>query len=224
MKLKKIASLALAGIMAVSMLTACGEGGSSSSEPTTPVTPTTGVADGANSVASDYGKSLNLVYNEDSDLLTALTKAAADCYKSKDIEDAVTNKGYEGVKDSAKNSDIVAKISKSLAGTETAIGTDYTIFKNIASEGTKKYAVVYTIGGNFDIDQAGAMVAQYLNGTKAGGVVNNTNMPSANGTAQLKADYSADIAAVKLTSNDSSSKSIWVVTVLFTQTVTSAKA
>ena len=41
MKLKKIASLALAGIMAVSMLTACGEGtnnsnsGSSSSEPTT---------------------------------------------------------------------------------------------------------------------------------------------------------------------------------------------
>ncbi len=41
MKLKKIASLALAGIMAVSMLTACGEGtnngdsGSSSSQPTT---------------------------------------------------------------------------------------------------------------------------------------------------------------------------------------------
>ena len=39
MKLKKIASLALAGIMAVSMLTACGEGGSSSSEPTNPVVP-----------------------------------------------------------------------------------------------------------------------------------------------------------------------------------------
>ena len=42
MKLKKIASLALAGIMAVSMLTACGEGtsnsGSSSSENTTPAT------------------------------------------------------------------------------------------------------------------------------------------------------------------------------------------
>ena len=40
MKLKKIASLALAGIMAVSMLTACGEGtgnSGSSSEPTTPV-------------------------------------------------------------------------------------------------------------------------------------------------------------------------------------------
>ena len=41
MKLKKIASLALAGIMAVSMLAACGEGtnngnsGSSSSQPTT---------------------------------------------------------------------------------------------------------------------------------------------------------------------------------------------
>ena len=32
MKLKKIVSLALAGIMAVSMLTACGDKGSSSSE------------------------------------------------------------------------------------------------------------------------------------------------------------------------------------------------
>ena len=35
MKLKKIASLALAGIMAVSMLAGCGEA-ASSSEPTTP--------------------------------------------------------------------------------------------------------------------------------------------------------------------------------------------
>ena len=40
MKLKKIVSLALAGIMAVSMLTACGEG-ASSSQPTQPEKPTT---------------------------------------------------------------------------------------------------------------------------------------------------------------------------------------
>ena len=40
MKLKKIVSLALAGILAVSMLTACGEGSSSSSTPT-PNEPTT---------------------------------------------------------------------------------------------------------------------------------------------------------------------------------------
>ena len=47
MKLKKIASLALAGIMAVSMLTACGEGtgnSGSSSEPTTPVANNANVA------------------------------------------------------------------------------------------------------------------------------------------------------------------------------------
>ena len=39
MKLKKIASLALAGIMAVSMLAGCKDNPSSSSEPTNPVTP-----------------------------------------------------------------------------------------------------------------------------------------------------------------------------------------
>ena len=44
MKLKKIASLALAGIMAVSMLAGCNGSSSSSSEPTTPPETVTGVA------------------------------------------------------------------------------------------------------------------------------------------------------------------------------------
>ena len=46
MKLKKIASLALAGIMAVSMLTACGEGtgNGNSGSSSTPTTPASGYA------------------------------------------------------------------------------------------------------------------------------------------------------------------------------------
>ena len=53
MKLKKIASLALAGIMAVSMLTACGEGGKKEEDPSSSeITTINGAAEALNSVLS----------------------------------------------------------------------------------------------------------------------------------------------------------------------------
>ncbi|OUN67948.1 hypothetical protein B5G12_13275 [Faecalibacterium sp. An58] len=53
MKLKKIASLALAGIMAVSMLTACGEGGKKEEDPSSSeVTTVSGAAEALNAALS----------------------------------------------------------------------------------------------------------------------------------------------------------------------------
>ena len=53
MKLKKIASLALAGIMAVSMLTACGEGGKKEEDPSSSeVTTVSGAAAALNNALS----------------------------------------------------------------------------------------------------------------------------------------------------------------------------
>ena len=53
MKLKKIASLALAGIMAVSMLAGCSNNGSSSSEPETETNPVSGAAAAINGKLDD---------------------------------------------------------------------------------------------------------------------------------------------------------------------------
>ena len=55
MKLKKIASLMLAGVMAVSMLAGC-KGSANSGEEENPVVPTTGIVADANGVLTDDQK------------------------------------------------------------------------------------------------------------------------------------------------------------------------
>ena len=74
MKLKKIASLALAGIMAVSMLAGCKDGGNT--EPENPVVPSTsGVASYLNDMlTSDQSKNISF---EDDSTLRANTLAVA---------------------------------------------------------------------------------------------------------------------------------------------------
>ncbi len=82
MKLKKIASLALAGIMAVSMLTACGEGtgngnsGSSSSEPTAPAGYTATVYAELSKTTKDILKT------KENSVVTDMANAAKAAYKA----------------------------------------------------------------------------------------------------------------------------------------------
>ena len=79
MKLKKIASLMLAGVMAVSMLAGCGESSSSSSsKPTTPPVTTTGLAAALNDARTKYAKEIGLTYEEDSTLASILSTVAHD--------------------------------------------------------------------------------------------------------------------------------------------------
>ena len=67
MKLKKIASLALAGIMAVSMLTACGEGGKKEEDPSSSeVTTVSGAAEALNAALSQ--KKDVIKFESDADL------------------------------------------------------------------------------------------------------------------------------------------------------------
>ena len=225
MKLKKIASLMLAGIMAVSMLAGCKDGASSNTpDDDTVVTPVaTGVAAGANGVLSDYAvKTLGVSFEEDKALLDALT-AASSSYKSKDIEDLVTKNGYESAAMATKGADIAKKISKAMAGTETAYtqynGSNGSGMFTLSGEGTKKVVAVYTVGANYDAKQAGAMVGHSL--CNSGDLMTAGFMPASNAT--YNASYDADIAAVKITSNDTSSKSMWLVAVVLTQTVVEAK-
>ena len=225
MKLKKIASLMLAGIMAVSMLAGCKSGENTNDNEKPPVVDpvATGVAAGANGVISDYAvKTLGVSFEEDKALLDALTAASSE-YKSKDIEDLVTAKGYEAAALSTKEAALVKKISKTMAGVESAYlnynSNSTSAFNSLTAAGTKKLATVFTVGANYTAEQAGAMVGRYL--CQAGGLMTSTFMAASNGT--YNASYDADIAAVKVTSNDTSSKSMWLVAIVLTQTVVEAK-
>ena len=77
MKLKKIASLALAGIMAVSMLTACNTTSEQPQDPTTPptTTPATGKSAVFEAALSDLAD-VKITMSDSNDLQTALDTAA----------------------------------------------------------------------------------------------------------------------------------------------------
>ena len=76
MKLKKIASLALAGIMAVSMLTACGEGTGNNTNPPASSTPTTsaGLVSDVEDAIKDLNSTLTISVDENSALEDYIAK------------------------------------------------------------------------------------------------------------------------------------------------------
>ena len=211
MKLKKIASLMLAGIMAVSMLAACGEGkkeenSGTSDKPETSVV--TGIADAANVERSEHVKALEISYKENSDVAAALATATAKLYKSGDVEAAPND--YDGVaKDTKKVADELRNLLPGKFVSDVGVN-----FGGGTADGVKE-AFVYTVGGSFDSATAAALVSQTMN----------TEMNSwlkAAGT--LKASYDADMAAVKLTSKDDSTQSTWVVAIVFTQNLSNANS
>ena len=226
MKLKKIASLMLAGVMAVSMLAGCGEGSSSSSsEPTNPVTPVaTGIAGAVNAARNDYAKnSLKLAYNESSSLAEILQTVAQDKYgKDSDaVKEIAGSDGYADAEMVVTGDAMYSKISSKLAGGAEAIVSGATNVSSLSNKnGTYKYVRIYTVGGNYSIQAAGNMIA--TDGTSLNNLVN--EMPLLNATNTLKVSYTADIAAVKVTSNVDSKVNAWVVAVVYTQTVADVKA
>ena len=76
MKLKKIASLALAGIMAVSMLTACGEGTGNNTNPPASSTPTTsaGLVSDVEDAIKDLNNTLTISVGENDAVENYITK------------------------------------------------------------------------------------------------------------------------------------------------------
>ena len=223
MKLKKIASLMLAGVMAVSMLAGCGEGSSSSSsEPTNPVTPVaTGIADAVNAARNDYAKSaLKLTYNESSSLAEILQTVAQDKYgkDSKAVENIAGSDGYADAVE-AQNSDMYSKISSKLAGGAVEANWTNVNAANL-TKGTHKFVRIYTVGGNYSIQAAGNMIAANASGNgELNQLVDHMPLHDNNADPDLKASYTADIAAVKVTSNVDSKVNAWVIAVVYTQTV-----
>ena len=214
MKLKKIASLMLAGIMAVSMLAGC-KGNETNvdddkDEVVTPVA--TDVAKGANNVINGYAKTvLGLSYADDTALAKALEEAAGSVYKSTDVEAIKAYDEDVNATSTGKGDEVAAKITKALTGNSKSLDWTNGYF-TLNAEETNKALWIFTVGGGFGADDAGAFVADTMNS-----VMSTTNMPAS--SASYKADYDADIAAVKVTSKEDSTKSAWVIAVVITQNI-----
>ena len=233
MKLKKIASLALAGIMAVSMLAGCnGSNGNeqppaSSSEPTT-----SGFATSVNAeLASDVYNTVH--FGSDAKLTAALNSIAekldsnilndeagfvigVDAQDFRSLMDVNVNNSltYATYGTSHKFADPTDSANSSITAYKTNRSNWYwEFFKNDTTSTTTVGDLVVIRG---DLTQTGLAkrVAQYLSQ-----LVNNGRMPSEDNDGSHKYDYTGNIDVVKV-DNAGSNFSSYVIGFTITQTAT----
>lgn len=215
MKLKKIVSLAAAALMAVSMLAACGDGAGSSSSEVVPPVATTGIADALNDARNDYAKNImKLSYEESSSLTNTLKTAAQDAY-GKDVTYIKNHSGYANAAVISSTGSIYTKVGNQLAGGATTVST-----MGVTAKGTTKNLVIYTVGGDYAMPAVGNQVANVSSWGTNTLTRDDSTMPLTDN--DLKANYTAEVAAVKVTSPDDAATSMWVVAVVYTQTVVDA--
>ncbi len=226
MKLKKIASLALAGIMAVSMLAGC-NGSTDPEEPSSSsqVPATTNVVTYANDALSGAEKGV-FTFKSSSELDTILQAAANDKtkYTSQEINDSYDSAAAAWC-GNGNNEDLADAVKGK--GQDNAIVIDYFKYQ-IAANGGKdqKIVRVFTASGALDEKTAIKQVIAAFNSGDTD--IDDTNYPehvkkvNSASTNAYDAEYAGEISAVKVTSNDNTAKTSWVVAIVITQSVTEA--
>ena len=219
MKLKKIASLMLAGVMAVSMLAACGD----SSSTTTPVVPpvddntaTSAISDALNDQL--FSKQADLLSFESNSKLASLLDRIAEDDEDFEIRDTLVSGAGRPtlLAPGGVNADITNIVNAAFNGTNPAVAmTNADIATN--HDDNRAYLYVYTVDGSMqDVDQIARAVMNGVNGLQdhvydVAGIVDNGTIPQ-----QTDYEYKGYAEMVKIT-NDNSSDTAWVVAVLVEQ-------
>ena len=210
MKLKKIASLALAGIMAVSMLAGCKDGGngnngSSSSEPTNPATGISTIF--YNELSKAAQNSLEM--SDSSELNSALTKI---------IEDLDTNDIRVNYGKGAAYNEYLSKAIAAPALLDCKVGVSSATYANAKQvKDVTTYTSVFTVG--YDINDAGALKDVV---DKIDDVLSNLPTTGKNGSATYEYDWTGSVSVADTTFvNDYGvERSVKYVAVSLTQTPT----
>ena len=211
MKLKKIASLMLAGVMAVSMLAGC-KGSANSGEEENPVVPTTGIVADANGVLTDDQKEIfSYVGSTNLDAILKEIAANTDNLPEGDISSA-----YKAFTPQQNQDKLSSKLKEKLEGLK-ANSTDY--FTVAPANGkSQSYGWVYTISGKMSQTEAVEAAADTFAGLMSNSSVVET-VVDYNG-AKYNAEYSVEISAVKASNNSNvNDESAWVIAFVVTQTL-----
>ena len=214
MKLKKIASLMLAGIMAVSMLAGCKTGTTTDDEknPTTPATPS--VVTYANDALNAAQKEV-FTFKANAELDTILKDVAtsADNFDSDKIEaifsSFTVNSSIGGAKTASTT--MKGKVSDKLSGQRV---DTFSALKTLpADEASQKVVQVLSISGGIEEELAvKKMVKEYAK------YITDEYMPR--NVDEHACTYSADISVVKVASPEHTDNTAWVMAVVVTQNVT----
>ena len=209
MKLKKIASLMLAGIMAVSMLTACGGKTTGNEEEKPPVVDPvdTSFAASVNELLSDEQKAV-LTFENDATLNSVLAKVAP-TIDSKNLH-PIFNLGGELVYS------VDAMDMRHLLGidrTNSMVGYDHLFHADATSVTTA--ADIFVVDGNYTEEGVAEFVAHFV-----GNAINGHRLPAlSDKNIGRRYSYTGSIACTKVT-NLSGDFESYVVAFTVTQTPT----
>ncbi len=219
MKLKKIASLMLAGIMAVSMLAGCKSGTTPDDDSSSSQVPAaTNVATYANDMLSGSQKEV-FTFVGSSELDSILDDVAnnKDKYASTAIEDTFgKTEAIRGF--GADASYAVSKMLDGVKGKLDGIVTDNFGKLPATNVKTQKAVELYTISGAYEEKAAvQKIVDAYLDVVEE---ADGFKVAFPAGVQGSDCEYTAEISAVKVASAEHSEKTAWVVAMVFTQTAT----
>ena len=232
MKLKKIVSLALAGILAVSMLTACGEG---ASEPTPPPagdpTPASAIADALNNKLAPTQADL-LSFEANSTLADALAWMNDEHTDHLLVTNGVIEvAGYPFLMNNAiavPSGRVAQRIAQGLDGLKPAVAAQGLTAINVNTTTNNAYLYVWAVDGS--VGSVDAIASHIMNGTGAAAGTNGAGLQQlvysvigavdeGNGAApgtSMDYEYKGYAEMVKV-SNSLSTDSAYVVAVLIEQ-------
>lgn len=214
MKLKKFAALALAGMMAVSMLAACSDKTTNGEEEDNQIVATSDAVTYANDALSASMKE-HATFKANptldgwvKDIATNTDNLSAGQIKTAYIE--YTNVNFDSTNVGQTN--LRKKLEEKLKDSNVIYVAN---FENVpADEKTQSSSWVYVLSGVLDEKSAVQMAVN--------AVVKGVEFPSSISNNKYTCEYSPEISALRVTNESLTGESAWVVAIVVTQTVTEA--
>lgn len=214
MKLKKFAALALAGMMAVSMLAACSDKTTTGEEEDNQIVATSDAVTYANDALSASMKE-HATFKANPTLDGWVKDIATDTSVFKATDIAHTYKNLFDAKgngtDRAHQQKMRDELTKKLQDSNVLVTSDFNTVP--ADKASQCRSWLYTISGSLDEKAAVQMAVKTVSGD---------DFPLEIENNKYTCEYSPEISALRVTNESLTGESAWVVAIVVTQTVTEA--
>lgn len=214
MKLKKFAALALAGMMAVSMLAACSDKTTNGEEEDNQIVATSDAVTYANDALSASMKE-HATFKANPTLDGWVKDIATDTsvFNATDIAHTYNNlfdaKGNDNNR--LHQQDMREELTKKLKDSNVLVTSDFETVP--ADKASQCRSWLYTVSGSLDEKAAVQMAVK---------TVSSVDFPLTIEDNKYTCEYSPEISALRVTNESLTGESAWVVAIVVTQTVTEA--
>lgn len=224
MKLKKIASLMLAGVMAVSMLSACGEGsgnGNGNEDENKPVETVSNAVTYANDLLdSDMKEYVNFISSTALDGWAAKYTTDTGKFSADDISEVYADASLNGW--NGKHQKMENQLKSDLKDANILVVKVDDDFQGMpADKVSQSKGTVMVLSGMLDEKSAVEAAVTTLGNWAFASAVKCPETVK-DGTTVYNCDYTVEINAVKVTNDSLNGESAWVISMVINQKVTKA--